>query len=93
MTALPAYQCDPIGTDQGFPLANPHVDLAWCYSSDLTGLILERKPDLWIHGHVHQTADYRIGQTRVICNPRGHADERSGFDSGLTVLPISLAAG
>jgi predicted phosphodiesterase len=32
-------------------------------------------PDLWIHGHVHDPMDYRIGQTRILCNPWGYADE------------------
>jgi hypothetical protein len=29
--------------------------------------------DLWIHGHVHDSFDYRVGATRVIANPRGYA--------------------
>lgn len=27
---------------------------------------------LWTHGHVHQKYDYLIGETRVVCNPRGY---------------------
>lgn len=27
---------------------------------------------LWIHGHSHNSSDYYIGDTRVICNPRGY---------------------
>lgn len=27
---------------------------------------------LWTHGHVHQKYDYTIGETRVVCNPRGY---------------------
>lgn len=27
---------------------------------------------LWIHGHMHNDSDYMIGQTRVVCNPRGY---------------------
>lgn len=27
----------------------------------------------WIHGHIHQSKDYMIGGTRVLCNPRGYA--------------------
>ncbi len=64
-------------------LANPHADHSWCYASDLTDLIQERGPDSWIHGHVHHAVDYRVGRTRVVCNPRGHADERTGFDPGM----------
>ena len=29
--------------------------------------------DLWLHGHLHAPSDYRIGMTRVVCNPRGQA--------------------
>ena len=46
------------------------------FVSDLTPLILARQPDLWIHGHVHDSFDYRIGKTRVIANPRGYARNR-----------------
>jgi predicted phosphodiesterase len=28
--------------------------------------------DLWIHGHVHDSMDYTINGTRVVCNPRGY---------------------
>lgn len=44
-----------------------------CYASDLEQFILEH-PNirLWCHGHIHQSKDYRIGETRVICNPRGY---------------------
>ncbi|KWT97700.1 cyclic 3',5'-adenosine monophosphate phosphodiesterase (plasmid) [Variovorax sp. WDL1] len=27
----------------------------------------------WIHGHTHESMDYRVGNTRVVCNPRGYA--------------------
>ena len=27
---------------------------------------------LWLHGHVHVQHDYRVGNTRVVSNPRGH---------------------
>jgi len=29
--------------------------------------------DIWIHGHVHDSFDYRVGEARVIANPRGYA--------------------
>ncbi len=33
--------------------------------------------DLWLHGHLHCVHDYRVsharGETRVVCNSRGHA--------------------
>jgi hypothetical protein len=27
---------------------------------------------LWVHGHTHDPYDYVIGETRVVCNPRGY---------------------
>ena len=27
---------------------------------------------LWVHGHTHNYFDYMIGETRVVCNPRGY---------------------
>jgi hypothetical protein len=42
------------------------------FASDLEELIRAHQPALWIHGHVHDSFDYRIGATRVVCNPRGY---------------------
>lgn len=30
------------------------------------------KNKLWIHGHVHNSSDYMVEETRVVCNPRGY---------------------
>lgn len=61
-------------------LPDPHGHLRWCDASDLRDLIRAREPDLWIHGHVHHAVDYAVGPTRIVCNPRGHIDEATGFD-------------
>lgn len=66
-------------------LRDPRADLAWCYASDLTDLILDCGPELWIHGHVHHATDHRVGRTRVACNPRGHTDEAAGFVPNFTL--------
>ena len=42
------------------------------YASDLTELVLEYQPQFWCHGHMHTPHDYHIGETRVLCNPRGY---------------------
>lgn len=47
------------------------VSAAYC--SDLESLILRHQPTLWIHGHIHRAADYTLGESRVLCNPRGYA--------------------
>ena len=30
---------------------------------------------LWIHGHTHDSYDYRVNGTRVLCNPRGYVKD------------------
>jgi Icc-related predicted phosphoesterase len=37
---------------------------------------IEARPQikLWLHGHTHYNFNYWIGDTRVICNPRGYID-------------------
>lgn len=41
-------------------------------ASNLEGFIEEMQPDAWLHGHTHMSSDYRIGRTRVVCNPYGY---------------------
>lgn len=45
------------------------------FASDLEALIQLYQPDLWIHGHIHEPADYRIGHTRILSNPRGYPND------------------
>ena len=43
------------------------------YHSSLEEFILDRPQiKLWTHGHTHYAFDYVIGETRVVCNPRGY---------------------
>ena len=47
-------------------------------------------PVLWIHGHTHTRFDYRVGNCRVVCNPRGYKlwggdFEVDDFDAGLVI--------
>ena len=58
------------------------------YASDLSEFILDRPQiKLWTHGHMHQTFDYMIGDTRVVCNPRGYEShgEVSGWNPNLVL--------
>ena len=50
------------------------------FVNNLGELILDTKPSLWFHGHVHSNFDYMVGDTRVLCNPHGYADENPNFD-------------
>lgn len=49
------------------------------FVSDLTELV--EQADLWLHGHVHDSFDYRVGRCRVMCNPRGYAQNRNDAGS------------
>lgn len=45
------------------------------YYSDLSEFILDRPQiKVWCHGHVHTDFDYTIGETRVVCEPRGYVN-------------------
>lgn len=53
-------------------------DLNHAYASSLDELIQNHPMiELWIHGHTHHHFDYMIGNTRVVCNPRGYPGEQS----------------
>ena len=53
------------------------------FVSDLTPLM--GKACLWIHGHTHDSFDYAVAGTRVICNPKGYRNENRSFRPDLTV--------
>jgi Icc-related predicted phosphoesterase len=61
--------------------------LSAAFTSNMDDFILEHQPRLWIHGHTHKSFAYRIGKTRVICNPKGYAsiEENKGFKPDYTV--------
>ena len=43
------------------------------FHSDLSEFIMDRPQiKLWTHGHMHNVSDYMMGDTRVVCNPRGY---------------------
>jgi hypothetical protein len=60
-----------------------------CFVSDAERLVDGRRCVLWIHGHTHDSFDYRLNGTRVLCNPRGYAkggvNENRRFDPGLVL--------
>lgn len=58
------------------------LSVAECYKGDLlNGAFRSRLDDfiearpqikLWLHGHTHHNFNYWIGETHVVCNPRGY---------------------
>lgn len=63
-----------------------HDLLNAAFVSNLESMILDRKPDLWLHGHVHNLADYLVGTTRLVANPRGYQVYR-GTPANVTLRP------
>ena len=57
---------------RSLPVGGREDDAAGYYASNLEALILDLRPAVWVHGHIHTACDYRIGQTRIVCNPAGY---------------------
>ncbi|MDM4768279.1 hypothetical protein [Pelomonas sp. SE-A7] len=62
------------------------------FYSDLKPLL--RQTDLWLHGHVHDSFDYRVAGCRVVANPAGYQGgsghlENSKFDPQFLIEVLS----
>lgn len=57
---------------------------------EMTGLIMDAGPAAWIHGHTHDACDYRLGSTRVICNPSGYPGRWKGPDTGFKLETFEI---
>lgn len=60
-----------------------------CFVSDAEHMVGAPRARWWIHGHTHDSFDYELNGSRVVCNPRGYAkngvNENPLFDPGLTI--------
>jgi Icc-related predicted phosphoesterase len=56
------------------------------FASNLEPFIAESRAALWIHGHIHYSADFVVSSTRVVANPCGYPTEpHTGFDPLLVI--------
>ena len=57
------------------------------FVSNLEDLMDGSRIALWAHGHMHDSCDYGVFGTRVVCNPRGYApyEADTGFISDLVL--------
>ncbi|MGE5862337.1 MAG: metallophosphoesterase [Nitrososphaerales archaeon] len=57
------------------------------YASDLSEFILDR-PSIkyWIHGHVHTKLSYNVGDTIVLCNPRGYPNQNPNWELDTIII-------
>jgi hypothetical protein len=75
------------------PQVKRETVLAAAKATNVERLVVQA--DLWVHGHILAGSDYRIGDCRVICNPRGRPGrnrampeipyENAGFNPALTI--------
>lgn len=58
------------------------------YVTNLQPLIETIEPKYWIHGHVHNSFDYKINNTNVICNPFGYVNKEINLDWTVKTITI-----
>lgn len=51
-------------------------------SRSMENIILERKPRVVIHGHLHNSVNYYIGDTHIVSNPYGYEGHKLNRDFG-----------
>ncbi len=56
------------------------------FVNDCEDLIASIKPKLWIFGHTHFPFDFKLGDTRMYCNPLAYPNEGSNPDFAKKVL-------
>jgi predicted phosphodiesterase len=61
-------------------------DLNPSFASDLSNL-MGPPVSLWAHGHTHESFDYVVNDTRIVCNPRGYdpMELNEAFDPSFAV--------
>jgi Icc-related predicted phosphoesterase len=61
------------------------------YRSNLENFILDSNINLWLCGHTHEKHTYQLGNTTVVCNPRGYlGEEPQADDYALEYLELSV---
>jgi DNA repair exonuclease SbcCD nuclease subunit len=73
---------------KGSPLRFKDDPLKYCYCSEMDTDIMLSGPDYWICGHIHDAANYHLGTTNVICNPKGYGldyELDGGFNPNLLI--------
>jgi hypothetical protein len=56
----------------------------------LSEFIMDRTQiKLWTHGHMHNKSDYVVGESRVVCNPRGYIGYES-FAKNFTLKYLEI---
>lgn len=77
---LPSYRlCHPrFGTQINGGFASNCEDI----------LAYDHAPDIWCHGHTHDSLDTKLWKTRIVCNPRGYPGEYSSAFNTFNTGPV-----
>lgn len=72
-----------------FKSSHPKYDSSYIkggFCSNIDYVVEEYQPNIWIHGHTHESFDYFIGETRIVCNPRGYGlENKHGYVEKLII--------
>lgn len=81
----PSYKSLPVNLNkEEFKIENS------LYYSSLDNNIEKSDIDLWIHGHSHYAVSYFINNTRILANPRGYTNEKTGFNPWMLIETNTL---
>ena len=68
---LPSFLC--------IPEKYRHNIINCAYATELDDLISANHIDYWVFGHIHESIDISIGNTKLISNPLGYMDENHKY--------------
>ena len=56
------------------------------FANNLGEWIQTLENTVWLYGHTHDSADFELGNTRMVCNPMGYPHELNHFDNFKTIV-------
>jgi predicted phosphohydrolase len=60
--------------------------IASCYYSDLSDVIEEYRPKLWVHGHTHKSGSHSVGATTLHSNQVGYPGHPSDYNPHIQIF-------
>lgn len=57
------------------------------FVNNLGNVVVYTRPKLWVYGHTHDSLDFHLGETRLVCNPFGYVryEENPDYNEKLIV--------
>lgn len=56
------------------------------FANNLGSWIKSLENTTWLYGHTHDTAEFRLGSTRMVCNPLGYPNNSNDFNPFKTIV-------